>query len=74
MGGEHVPAVGRGTPLLLQGGLTGPRRIELVSVLLASLAAVAGLWYSGVQTPQALERRSVAADHGRLFAAAVTVT
>ncbi|MFE3142965.1 pentapeptide repeat-containing protein [Streptomyces scopuliridis] len=32
------------------------RRVELVSVLLASLVAVVGLWYSGVQTRQANEQ------------------
>ncbi|MEV8395180.1 MULTISPECIES: hypothetical protein [unclassified Streptomyces] len=29
------------------------RRIELMSVLVASVVAAAGLWYSGVQTRQA---------------------
>ncbi len=35
------------------GGLDWARRIELVSILIASLVAVAGLWYSSVQTQQA---------------------
>jgi uncharacterized protein YjbI with pentapeptide repeats len=36
-----------------QEGLDWARRIELISVLVASLVAVAGLWYSNVQTQQA---------------------
>ncbi|MCI3222569.1 pentapeptide repeat-containing protein [Streptomyces sp. NP-1717] len=47
------PAGRPGAATAPQGGLDWARRIELVSVLLASLVAVAGLWYSSVQTRQA---------------------
>lgn len=38
------------------GGLDWARRVELASVLLASLVAVVGLWYSNLQTRQANEQ------------------
>ncbi|WP_241671697.1 pentapeptide repeat-containing protein [Streptomyces sp. IB2014 016-6] len=41
------------------------RRIELVSVLIASLVAVAGLWYSSVQTRQANDHARMANDQAR---------
>ncbi|MFJ4687033.1 pentapeptide repeat-containing protein [Streptomyces sp. NPDC088789] len=58
--GEAVPTGRRGDAARPippgPGGLDWARRIELVSVLLASVAAVAGLWYSADQTRDANEQ------------------
>lgn len=40
------------------GGLDWARRIELVSVVIASLVAVGGLWYSNAQTKEARDEAS----------------